>query len=140
MELTLIGLREAERFVEVKIQALKEKVDRGIDAELERLKAAIEPRLGSSIPRGALTIDWDSKSLYLKFRYGRVKTARDFHNPSAGKRFRDQPFQDVLASQGYIDIEPDRGQAIEVSHGEAPGVRIKAKMTPEVIERILRGG
>jgi hypothetical protein len=137
----ITGLRELERTIEVSIAAAKHRLDRAIGQEIEYLGAKIKSRLGSL--GSYVEIDIQGKGIVLRYVVIEKKstTARDYHNP-ASRRFnitgQRQPFQDVLAEEGYENISPAQGQTIQVVQGEAPGVRITATMGPDAVRRLQR--
>jgi hypothetical protein len=115
-------------------------IEKAINEEIEYLHSKIKARLGSL--GSYLKIDYETHTLYLQYRIDSKKvTARDYHNP-ASKRFnitgQGQPFQDVLADEGYIEIEPAPKTPIPISRGQAPGIRLRAKMGPKAVERIRK--
>ena len=143
MNFTLTGLRELSRSIELMAEAFsKGNIQKAINEEIEYLQSKIKARLGSL--GSYVKIDYEDHILYLQYRIDSKKiTARDYHNPASPKfniTGQGQPFQDVLADadEGYIEIEPAPKAPIPISRGQAPGIRLRAKMGPKAVERIRK--
>jgi hypothetical protein len=144
MQFTLGSLRDYRRAIEQHIQELVSKVESGTLKECERVKGHIQGIMADHGEAGLalfVKLDAETKTVYLQFEMGNGKyTSRKRHNPIWGKPNLYQPFQQALFDLGYEDIEPGLGKAIPKTYGEiAPGIRITARMGPEVIERIKEG-
>jgi hypothetical protein len=144
MIIRLSGLQEASRRIEIAVIGLIDRAKKIIQQEVNELELEINSRLDSDI-KGHLKIETSGDSIILSLPYvigttdkGKTKiSARKKHNPY-WSQFRLQPFQDVLASRGYTNISPGRGEAIEPSRGSAPNVRITAKLPDSIIQEIVR--
>jgi len=144
MSFALKGLREFNRAIALQRAHFSGNIQKALDREIEYLGAKIKMRLGRL--GQYVQIDLQKDTISLKYLIGTtpkgkpITTAKDYHNP-ASKRFniagQRQPFQDVLAEEGYIDISPAPGQPIPISSREAPGVRITAKVGPGAKKRII---
>ena len=150
MSFTLTGLQEFSRRIEAEQAFFIERTKSAIDKEIAYLREKIAVRLGSL--GSYVDMDLSEDILSLRYNIGMKKSgkpdtsARDYHNPGSPKfniTGQRQPFQDVLTEEGYIDISPGPGEAIPVSHGSAPGIRITAKMGLAAVarlERFINGG
>jgi len=145
-QFTLEGLRDLQRLIEVKGIRMAADMDAKLQEECALIQQEIQSRMtGRDASLSSFVrVNSGEKTVYLQYEMGtndkgkRQVTARDYHNPASPKYGGMQPFQQALLALGYEDIEPDYGASIPVSHGEAPGIRLKAKMGPDVIKRLTR--
>jgi hypothetical protein len=140
MSFTLEGLRDLERIIIDKRRQVED-IDIALNKELVLLQQLIQSYMGGSDTKLVpyVRLDLGDKMVYLEYNMGDGKvTARDYHNPGSPKFKGSQPFQQALEAMGYENIEPGFGQAIPVSSGSAPGIRLKARMSDEVINRLMR--
>jgi hypothetical protein len=148
MQVTLTGLQDFERMIEVQVATMSERIERGIQEELELISVELKRRLsagGDSDIAHVVKIDRDKKEVYIEYNMNMAdsrgrpkKSARKKHNPAHGTLYKYQPFQDTLAALGYEEINPVG--AIPVTHGDhAPGIRLTAKMGADPIRRITGG-
>lgn len=148
--IALSGLRDVSRKMEVMQNALLRISTKGLKQEAERLKQDIMRRFkgGDHVLADYMYVEIEGDTItvglqyYRNERWGNGKrkvTAWKGHNPFWAKNFFGyQPFQDALKEAGYEEISPAPKVAIQNSEGTAPEVHITAKITNQVIDRIMR--
>jgi hypothetical protein len=149
MNVNITGFQDASRIIEARIQGLVNRARTVIQREVDETEAEIRRQLAYDGVEGFLESDSDENSFTIELRWGIEKnnSARWQHNPKrwdkakkAGGINLHQPFQDVLASRGYTDISPARGEPIDSDGSRsAPNVRVSARLPERVIQEIING-
>jgi hypothetical protein len=146
MNVNITGFQDASRIINARVTGLIERARIVIQKEVEETESEIRRQLGSIA--GFLEIETEEDGFTIVLRWGEPKanSARWQHNPkhwdraAASGMSLHQPFQDVLASRGYTNISPARGEPID-SDGthQAPNVRVSARLPERVIQEIING-